>query len=140
LSSGLIDLLAGSLWVISRELYSYHLSTTTVVRSVEFVGKLTTLQLLLVGMTAAVRIDEEAKAELEKLQAEIKLKTGKRVTKQELLSQLIRSATDNRSEFIDSFRDGQVALSEADIGRFNQGMIASGVETAESDIDETLYE
>lgn len=91
-------------------------------------------------MTAAVRIDEEAKAELEKLQAEIKLKTGKRVTKQELLSQLIRSATDNRSEFIDSFRDGQVALSEADIERFNQGMIASGVETAESDIDETLYE
>lgn len=91
-------------------------------------------------MTEAVRIDEETKAELEELRAKIKLKTGKRVTQQELLSQLIRSATDNRSEIIDSFRDGQVALSEADIEQFNGGMIASGVETAESDIDEILYE
>jgi hypothetical protein len=90
-------------------------------------------------MSTAVKMDKEAKAELEELQAEIKLKTGKKVTQQELLSQLVRSATNNRSEVIDSFRDGQVALSKADVERFNQGMISSGVETEESDIDEILY-
>lgn len=90
-------------------------------------------------MSTAVKMDEEAKTELEELQAEIKLKAGKKVTQQELLSQLIHSATNNRSELIDSFRDGQVALSETDIERFNQGMISSGVETEESDIDEILY-
>ena len=52
-------------------------------------------------MSTAVKIDEEAKAELEALQAEIKLKTGKKVSQQEILSQLIRSATDDRSTFID---------------------------------------
>ena len=90
-------------------------------------------------MATAVKIDEEAKAELEELQAEIKLKTGKKVTQQEILSQLIRSAIDDRSAFIDSFRDGQVALSEDDLGQFNRGMISSGVETDESDIDDILY-
>jgi len=90
-------------------------------------------------MAIAVKIDEEAKAELEELQAEIKLKTGTKITQQELLSQLIRSAADNRSEVIDSFRDGRVALSETDIEQFNQGMIASGVETEESAIDDSPY-
>ncbi|MFC7042997.1 hypothetical protein [Halonotius sp. GCM10025705] len=90
-------------------------------------------------MSTAVKIDEEAKAELEALQAEIKLKTGKKVTQQEILSQLIRSATDDRSTFIDSFRDGQVALNEAAIEQFNKGKISSGVETDETDIDEILY-
>jgi len=72
-------------------------------------------------MSTAVKIDEEAKAELEALQAEIKLKTGKKVTQQEIFSQLIRSATDDRSTFIDSFRDGEVALNEAAIEQFNRG-------------------
>jgi hypothetical protein len=91
-------------------------------------------------MAIAVKIDEEAEAELEELQAEIKLKTGTKITQQELLSQLIRSAADNLSEVIDSFRNGQVALSKTDIEQFNQGMISSGVETDESDIEEILYE
>ena len=90
-------------------------------------------------MSTAVKMDKEAKAELEELQAEIKLKTGKKVTQQEILSQLIRSAIDDRSAFIDSFRDGQVALSEDDLGQFNRGMISSGIETDESDIDDILY-
>ena len=90
-------------------------------------------------MATAVKIDEEARAELEEHQAEIKLKTGTKITQQELLSQLIRSAADNRSEVIDSFRDGRVALSETDIERFNQGMIASGIETEESAIDDSPY-
>ena len=90
-------------------------------------------------MSTAVKIDEEAKAELEALQAEIKLKTGKKVSQQEILSQLIRSATDDRSTFIDFFRDGEVALNEAAIEQFNRGQISSGVETDETDIDEILY-
>jgi len=91
-------------------------------------------------MATAVKIDEEARAELEELQAEIKLKTGTKITQQELLSQLIRSAADNRSEVIDLFRDGKMVVSETDIEQFNQGMISSGVETDESDIEEILYE
>ena len=84
-------------------------------------------------------MDEDAKSKLEELQAEIRLKTGNKVTQQELLSTLIQSAVDSRSEFIDSFRSGTVALNETELEEFNQGKIASGVETAEDDIDDILY-
>lgn len=90
-------------------------------------------------MATAVRMDEETKSKLEELQAEIKLKTGKKVTQQEILARLVRSATESRAEFVDSFRDTTTALSEEEIAQFNEGMISSGVETDEEDIDDILY-
>lgn len=90
-------------------------------------------------MSTAVKMDEEAKSKLEELQAEIRLKTGKKVTQQEILSELIHSAVDARSEFIDSFRDGKTVLSDTELTQFNKGRISSSVETAEEDIDDILY-
>jgi hypothetical protein len=90
-------------------------------------------------MATAVKMDADAKSKLEELQAEIKLKTGKKVTQQEILTQLIESAIESRSEFVDSFRDAETALTEEEIRRFNEGQISSGLETDEEDIDEILY-
>ena len=90
-------------------------------------------------MSTAVQVDEDAKSKLEELQAEIKLKTGKKVTQQEILTQLIESAVESKTEFVDSFRDGTWSLSEREIEAFNQGRFASGVETDEADIDDILY-
>lgn len=90
-------------------------------------------------MTATVNIDRETKSKLEELQAEIKLKTGTKVTPQEVLSRLVQSAIDARSEFIDSFRDGKVALTATEVKQFNEGRISSGIETTEDDIDDILY-
>ena len=90
-------------------------------------------------MSTAVKMDEAAKSKLEELQAEIRLKTGKKVTQQELLTRLIESAVDSRTEFVDSFRDGKTSLRETEIQAFNEGTVASGVETDEEDIDDVLY-
>jgi hypothetical protein len=90
-------------------------------------------------MATAVKMDEETKSELEALQAEIKLKTGKNVTQQEVLARLVESAVESRPEFIDSFRDTPDSLSESELEAFNEGMISSGVETDEEDIDDILY-
>lgn len=84
-------------------------------------------------------MDEATTSKLEELQAEIKLRTGKKVTQQEILARLIDSAVESRSAFVDSFRDGSVALTDEELARFNDGMISSGVETDEEDIDEILY-
>ena len=89
--------------------------------------------------TGNVKMDEETKSLLEELQAEIKLKTGTKVTQQELLAKLVESAVESRTEFIDSFRDGSTALSDAEIAEFNDGQISSGVKTTEDDIDDILY-
>ena len=90
-------------------------------------------------MATAVKMDEETKSTLEELQAEIKLKTGRKVTQQEVLSRLVESVSESRSEFIDSFREASVSLSDEELRQFNEGMIASGVETDEGDIDDILY-
>jgi len=90
-------------------------------------------------MPTAVKMDEAAKSKLEELQAEIRLKTGKKVTQQELLTRLVESAVDSRMEFVDSFRDGKTSLRETEIQAFNQGTVASGVETDKEDIDDVLY-
>ena len=90
-------------------------------------------------MATAVKMDAETKSKLEALQAEIKLRTGKKVTQQEILSRLVNSAIESRSEFIDSFRDASPSLNEEELEQFNRGMISSGVETDEDDIDEILY-
>lgn len=101
--------------------------------------KINMVEFATIDMATAVKMDEETKSKLEELQAEIKLKTGKKVTQQEVLARLVESAIESRSEFIDSFRDRTVALTDDELERFNDGMIASGVETDEEDIDEILY-
>ena len=90
-------------------------------------------------MATAVKMDEETKSRLEELQAEIKLKTGKKVTQQEVLARLVESAIESRSEFVDSFREATRSLTDEELARFDEGQIRSGVETDEEDIDDILY-
>jgi hypothetical protein len=90
-------------------------------------------------MATAVKVDEDAKVRLEELQAEIRLRTGVKVTQQELLTRLIDDAYASREDVIDSFRNTTVPLSETEKEAMREGRISSGVETDEEDIDEILY-
>lgn len=90
-------------------------------------------------MGTAVKVDDDAKARLEELQAEIRLETGVTVTQQQLLSRLIDDAYASRDDVIESFRSSTVPLSEEEKERMRKGRISSGVETDEEDIDEILY-
>lgn len=95
--------------------------------------------MLLVCMTTAVKIDEGAKSRLEELQAEIRLRTGRNVTQQDLLSRLIDDAYESRDDVIDSFREATVPLSDAEKEAMQRGRISSGHKTDEEDIDDILY-
>jgi len=90
-------------------------------------------------MATAVKVDDSAKSRLEELQAEIRLRTGKNVTQQELLTRLIDDAYESRAEVIDSFRESTVPLSADEKDATREGRISSGVETDEEDVDEILY-
>lgn len=90
-------------------------------------------------MATSVKMDDETKAVLERLQAEIKLQTGRSVTQQELLARLVDHAIDSKADLIDSFREATVPVSSAEREAFHEGMVSSGVETAEDDIDDVLY-
>lgn len=90
-------------------------------------------------MATAVKVDQDAKFRLEELQAEIRLRTGKNVTQQDLLTRLIDDAYESRGEVIDSFRERTVPLSADEKEAMHHGRINSGVETDEEDIDDILY-
>ncbi|WP_276272916.1 hypothetical protein [Haloarcula litorea] len=90
-------------------------------------------------MSTPVKIDEEAKDRLERLQAEIKLETGRKVTQQELLSRLIDDAYADCEAVVDSFRETSVPLTDAEKEAMRRGRFSSGVETDEEDIDDILY-
>lgn len=90
-------------------------------------------------MATVIKVDEDAKSRLEELQAEIRLRTGKRVTQQDLLTRLIDTAYESREDVIDSFRESSVPLTDEEKQAMQQGRIASGVETDEEDTDDILY-
>jgi len=90
-------------------------------------------------MATAVKVDENAKSRLEELQAEIRLRTGSKVTQQELLTRLIDDAYESHEEIIDSFRESTVPLSESEKAAMREGRFSSGTETDEDDIDDVLY-
>ena len=90
-------------------------------------------------MTTSVKMDEETKSRLERLQAEIKLKTGNKVTQQEILGSLVERAVDSKADLIESFRDEFVPLTEEEREEFAGAMFRSGTETDEEDIDDILY-
>lgn len=90
-------------------------------------------------MATSVKVDEETKSRLEELQAEIRLETGEKVTQQDILAQLVERGYESRDEFIASFAPNRVPVDEDDKAAIHNGMIASGTETDEEDIDEILY-
>jgi hypothetical protein len=84
-------------------------------------------------------MDDDTKSRLERLQAEVRLKTGRRVTQQEILARLVEHAIASKADLIDSFRDERVPLAESERETFHDGMISSGTTTTEEDIDDELY-
>ncbi|TQQ82473.1 hypothetical protein EWF95_00655 [Halonotius roseus] len=84
-------------------------------------------------------MDDETKSRLERLQAELRLKTGNRVTQQEVLARLVEDAIESKADLVDSFRDKRVPVSDDDREAFHDGMVASGKATSEEDIDDILY-
>lgn len=90
-------------------------------------------------MATSVKMDEETKSDLEELQAEIRLATGRRVTQQELPERIVSQAAHSKVDLIESFRSTEFDLSESERDAFHEGMISSGRPTTESDVDGELY-
>lgn len=91
-------------------------------------------------MATSVKMDDVTKSRLERLQAEIRLKTGHKVTQQEILARLVENAIESKMDLVDSFREERVPVSQTERETFHGGMVSSGVTTSEEDIDGVLYE
>jgi len=90
-------------------------------------------------MATSVKMDDDTKSRLERLQAEVRLQTGERVTQQEILERLVERAIESKSDLVDSFRRERVPLAEDEREAFHEGTVSSGVSTSEDDLDDVLY-
>ncbi len=90
-------------------------------------------------MGTSVKMDHETKSRLEEIQAKVKLETGKKVTQEELLRELVEHAVSDEDELIDRFRETTVPATEEEIAEFHRGISSSGKDTSEEDVDEILY-
>ncbi|MWG34573.1 hypothetical protein GQS65_08730 [Halomarina oriensis] len=84
-------------------------------------------------------MDEDTKSRLERLQAEIRLQTGERVTQQAILARLVERAFESKADLVDSFREERVPLDDEERARFHEGTVSSGKTTTEADVDDVLY-
>jgi hypothetical protein len=90
-------------------------------------------------MSTSVKLDEEDKAKLEKLQALLTLKHGRKVTQQELLSGLIGSALEKDEETAQLFFGADKPMSDKEFSKTLALVSDWGVEDASQKIDEYLY-
>jgi hypothetical protein len=86
-----------------------------------------------------VRISDKVNRDLDRLQARLRLRSGKRVTKQSIIESLIERALDEEEPLV-MLRAPKYPLSEKKIRALLKFPLDSGVETNEEEIDRILYE
>lgn len=90
-------------------------------------------------MSTSIKVTDRTKSRLERLQAEIRLETGRTITQQELLDRIVSRTYDSKDALIESFREEFEPLSDVETEAWLSGTVASGIETDEEDIDDVLY-
>jgi hypothetical protein len=79
---------------------------------------------------------DKDKKEFERLQSELSLKFGKKITQQELLSRIIELVKDSKEDIIHL---NILPLSEEEIEKIRNLQSDWGVETTEEELDDILY-
>ena len=88
-------------------------------------------------MSESIKVRKKDKQKFDTLQAEFTLKTGKKITQQELFSEIIEFATSRKDSFFG--RLFNLPLSDQEISAFKQLQSDWGIVTEESEIDMVLY-
>jgi len=105
----------------------------------KFIGNTILLASRRAGMSTSVKLNQADKAKLDKLQALVTLKSGGKITQQEILSTLIEEAMRSGDQFAE-----RIAVQDAPIPDEQYERVLSlvedwGVETSWKDVDRILY-
>jgi hypothetical protein len=90
-------------------------------------------------MSTSVKLAEEDKKKLDKLQALVTLRSGRKLTQQELLSALIKDALAKSDEFAEVISGLKLPMNDEEFSRVRALASDWGVETRSEEIDEILY-
>jgi len=90
-------------------------------------------------MPTTVKIDSEFKKEIDKLQAKVTMKTGEKITQQELLVRIVKFVLKKEDEFFKNFIFDWSPLSDSEWESIKDGIVDFGKKTNESTINKELY-
>jgi len=90
-------------------------------------------------MSTSVKIGEKDKEKLERLQALVTLKVGRKMTQQEILSSLIGEAYAKSGEFVEKMSNVDTKMSDEEYEKISSLIEDWGVETSWEEIDRILY-
>ena len=90
-------------------------------------------------MPTTVKIDPEFKKEIDKLQAKVTMKTGEKITQQELLVRILQFVIRNEEEFFKNFIFDWQPLLDSEWEKMKASITDFGRITKESTIDTELY-
>jgi hypothetical protein len=90
-------------------------------------------------MTTSVKLREEDKARLDRLQAVVTLKAGSKKTQEEILSMLISEALKRGDDFVKEILGTTVPMTDNDYRKLLSMTGDWGVQTPWQDIDRVLY-
>ena len=90
-------------------------------------------------MSTSVKISEDDKEKLEKLQAQLTLKIGQKTTQQEILSKLIEEAYAKSDEFVKKLSQANVPMSDQEYEKILSLVEDWEIETNWEEIDRIVY-
>lgn len=90
-------------------------------------------------MTSTVKIDPEFKKEIDKLQAKVIMKTGEKITQQELLARILKFVLTNESEFFKNFIFDWQPLPDSEWDNIKSYITDFSKPTKEETIDSEIY-
>ena len=90
-------------------------------------------------MTTSVKVENSTKEKIDRLQAQILLETGQKVTQQQVL-ELLTDWGINHLETIKSILlDTPIVLSDQEIAAYRKYQTSTGVKTDPSTVDQVIY-
>ncbi|MHA1166674.1 MAG: hypothetical protein ACTSP4_12735 [Candidatus Hodarchaeales archaeon] len=90
-------------------------------------------------MPTTIKINHEFKREIDKLQAKVILKTGEKITQQELLVRILRFVIRNEEEFFKNYIFDWESLDDSEWEKLKTFITAFGKISKESTIDREIY-
>lgn len=90
-------------------------------------------------MSASVKMSEEGKRLLDRLQARLVIATGEKISQQELLDTLVKFSSEREDELFGLITGVQLPLPPGEIEKLMEMPTDWGIETREEEVDTHLY-
>jgi len=90
-------------------------------------------------MTTSIKVEDSTKKKIDQLQAQILLRTGQKITQQQIVELLANWGIKNLETLENILLDKPIVLSDSEIAAYKKYQVSTGIKTDSRTIDEILY-